>query len=119
MAHTQLNQGHDLSRSPAEQRDPELLMRQATIYVVEDDDAGRESLMAWLTARGYSAQAFPSADSFLDGAELEASGCIISDFRMPGMNGTELQAELHHRNSVLPVIMISGYTDVPVTVRAM
>ena len=94
-------------------------MQQAAIYVVEDDDAGREALLAWLTARGCQARGFPSADSFLNNADLNAPGCVISDFRMPGMNGTELQAELHKRNSILPVIIVSGYADVPIAVRAM
>ena len=94
-------------------------MNEATIYVVEDDDAGREALLAWLTAQGCRAQGFSSALDFLAGADLQARGCVISDFRMPGMNGTELQAELNERQSVLPVIIVSGYADVSVAVRAM
>ena len=94
-------------------------MNEAAIFVVEDDDAGREALLAWLTARGCRAQGFPSALDFLANANLQARGCVISDFRMPGMNGTQLQAELNERQSVLPVIIVSGYADVPVAVQAM
>ena len=94
-------------------------MEQAAIYVVEDDDAGREALLAWLRARGCNAQAYANAGSFFSNADLDCPGCVITDFRMPGMNGTELQAELHNRDSVLSVIMVSGYADVPVAVRAM
>ena len=91
----------------------------ATVYVVDDDEAGRESLIASLVAQHYKVVGYESADAFLREADLEALGCVISDFRMPGMNGTELQAELNARRALLPLIMVSGFADVPIAVRAM
>lgn len=91
----------------------------ATIFVVEDDEAGRDALQAWLVAHDFRAPAYDSAEQFLHEADLTAAGCVITDFRMPGLSGTDLQVELSQRKSILPVIMVSGYANVPVAVRAM
>lgn len=107
--------------STANPQGAELAQRReaATIFVVEDDEAGRDALQAWLVAHDFRAPAYDSAEQFLQQADLTAAGCVITDFRMPGLSGTDLQVELSQRKSILPVIMVSGYANVPVAVRAM
>jgi two-component system response regulator DctR len=90
-----------------------------TIYVVDDDRAGRESLCDLLESQGFVCAPFASAEEFLAGYDEAEEGCVITDYKMPGMSGVELQAELAERKSLLPVIVVSGFADVPVAVRAM
>ena len=103
----------------AEEPDFDALKHDATIAVVEDDDAGRESLHAWLISNGFNATIYASAEEFLAQSNLDAPGCVITDYKMPGISGTDLQSELTKLDVVLPVIVVSGYADIPVTVRAM
>jgi two-component system response regulator FixJ len=90
-----------------------------TIFVVDDDAAVRESLGLSLRLAGYQVQAFDSATAFLAGDAFSGQGCLITDVRMPDMDGLTLQEELVKRNSLLPVIIITGHGDIPLTVRAM
>lgn len=91
----------------------------ATVFVVDDDPASRESLCVLLESKGLSQQAFASASEFLQQLDPSRNGCVITDYRMPGINGIQLQTQLAQRQCPLPVIMVSGYADVPVAVRAM
>lgn len=91
----------------------------ARVYIVEDDDAVRESLQLVLESVGYKTQSFPSANDFLDAYDSDMAGCMVLDIRMPGMNGMELQRKLNERNSILPVIFVTGHGDVPMAVEAM
>jgi FixJ family two-component response regulator len=92
----------------------------ATIYVVDDDPAVRQSLAELVQSPGFVCKTFASAEEFLAHHHHEEGvGCVVTDYCMPGMNGTELQTALAKRNSKLPVIVVSGFADVPVAVRAM
>jgi two-component system response regulator FixJ len=89
------------------------------VYVVDDDEAVRESLSALLEAKGYTARSFGLARDFLAAAPTLRPGCLIADIRMPGMDGLELQRELTARSFRFPLIVITGHGDVPLAVRAM
>jgi two-component system response regulator FixJ len=88
------------------------------ICVVDDDEAVRDSLAALFEVEGFEVVAFASARDFLDDA-LAGAGCLVTDLRMPDMNGLELLAALAGRADAPPVIMITGHGDVPMAVRAM
>jgi two-component system response regulator FixJ len=89
------------------------------IYVVDDDEAVRDSLSVLLEARGYTVRNFPGAIEFLDAAPTLRPGCLIADIRMPGIDGLELQQRLIERGLPFPLIVITGHGDVPLAVRAM
>jgi FixJ family two-component response regulator len=91
----------------------------AKVYIVEDDDAVRESLQLVLESVGHKAHAYPNANAFLDAYNADMAGCMVLDIRMPGMNGMELQRKLNERNSMLPIIFVTGHGDVPMAVEAM
>lgn len=90
-----------------------------TVFVVDDDPATRSMLRFLFTSVGYPTELCASASEFLRKYSAETRGCIVLDVRMPGMSGLELQAELQVRGIDLPVIMITGYAEVPVAVRAL
>src|ERR1043165_3206971 len=90
-----------------------------TVYVVDDDEAVRDSLGALLEVSGFRVKTFGSAASFLASDLAEEQACLVPDIRMPDMDGLELQLELKRRGSRLPVIVITGHGDVPLAVRAM
>jgi two-component system response regulator FixJ len=89
------------------------------VYVVDDDEAVRDSLAVLLEARDYQVRSFGLAQEFLDAASMLPPGCLIADIRMPEMDGLELQRRLHERSLRFPTIMITGHGDVPLAVRAM
>jgi two-component system, LuxR family, response regulator FixJ len=89
------------------------------IYVVDDDEAVRDSLSLLLEAQGYTVRAFASAPEFLAAAPTLRPGCLISDIRMPEMDGLELQQRLIERALPFPLILITGHGEVPLAVRAM
>jgi two-component system response regulator FixJ len=89
-----------------------------TIHVVDDDDAMRESLVALLEDAGYDARAYASAEQLLARRRLEP-GCVVSDIRMPGMDGLTLLRTLRAEGRELPLILITGHGDVPLAVAAM
>lgn len=89
------------------------------IYIVDDDEALRDSLVWLLESSGYRAEAFASADDFLKVFGAELTGCLLLDVRMPGMSGLELFEELRRRHCALPVIFITGHGDVPMAVSAV
>lgn len=90
------------------------------VYVVDDDDSVRRSL-AWLIGQnGFAVEAYASADEFLHAiAPGERPGCLITDVRMPGMSGLELQQHLVRQGSRLRIIVITGHGDVPTAVDAL
>jgi two-component system response regulator FixJ len=89
------------------------------VFIVDDDGAVRDSLEALLMACGYETECFASGMDFLDACDGVGSGCVLLDIRMPGMDGMEVQVQLHSRRPDLPVIMITGHGDVAMAVRAM
>lgn len=90
-----------------------------TVFIVDDDEAVRESLEDLLDSVGLNVQTYASAADFLAGYSADELGCLILDVRMPGMSGLELQQELNRRNMSLPVIILTGHGDVPMAVQAM
>jgi len=89
------------------------------VYVVDDDEAVRESLAALLEAKSYTVRTFGLARDFLAAAPTLRPGCLIADIRMPEMDGLELQQQLTARAFNFPLIVITGHGDVPLAVRAM
>jgi len=89
------------------------------IFVVDDDVGMRDSLTILLESSGYRVRAFESAVAFLTSDGPGQSGCVVTDVRMPGMDGLELQDQLRSRQSSLPMILMTGHADVPLAVRAM
>lgn len=92
---------------------------QQTVFVVDDDQAARESLRWLLESVGQLVQCHSSAREFLDSYDGSVPGCLVLDVRMPGMSGLELQNHLLERGWCLPVIVVTGHGDVPMAVRAM
>jgi two-component system response regulator FixJ len=89
------------------------------VYVVDDDDAVRESLVFLMKSIGQKAEAYPNAQAFLDSGNSGKAGCLLLDIRMPGMSGVELHDRLKQAGSFLPVIFITGHGDVQMAVKAI
>jgi len=89
------------------------------IYVVDDDDRIVSALCATLESVGYAHRGYTTAHAFLDGVKECHSGCVLLDVIMPGMDGLQIQAELQQRQCTLPLIFLSGQSDVNVAVAAM
>ena len=84
-----------------------------TVYIVDDDAAVRDSLALMLGLTGYRTAVFADAEAFLAAWREPWTGCIVTDLRLPGASGLELQAEIRRRRSALPVIVITAHGDVP------
>ena len=81
-------------------------------YIVDDDDAIRDSLSMWLGMRGIRCLAYPSAERFLDAVQPDWRGCVLIDLQLEGIDGLELQARLAERKITMPVIFVTGHGDV-------
>lgn len=90
-----------------------------TVYVVDDDEAICRSLTLLIQGIGLNVQTFTNAQDFLTTYDPDTPGCLVTDVRMPGMSGLELQAKLAERGTVLPAIVITGHGDIPMAVDAM
>ena len=90
-----------------------------TVWVVEDDKDARFALVSLAESVSLQARAFRSGEDFLEAWQPTLRGCVVSDYRLPKMNGLELLDALVERKSELPFIMISGHADVPVAVSAI
>lgn len=90
-----------------------------TIFVVDDDEAVRDSLGALLESAGFEVETFSSGADFLDRLDPKRGGCIVLDVRMPGLSGLEIQEKLTEKRITLPVIIITGHGDVPIAVQAI
>jgi RNA polymerase sigma factor (sigma-70 family) len=91
----------------------------STVYIVDDDEAVRDSLRWLLEANNYRVRAFPSGESFLAEYDEKRPGVLIVDVRMPGMSGLELQEQLLARKSTMPIVFITGHGDVPMAVSTI
>jgi FixJ family two-component response regulator len=93
--------------------------RPGQVFVIDDDEAVRDSLRWLLESNGFPVQVFDSAEAFLQADPLSRRGCGVVDVRMPGMSGLELQDELRRRGCEMPLIVITGHGDVPMAVSSM
>ena len=89
------------------------------VHIVDDDDSVRRSVGFMLKTSGYSVRSYESGTELLKKAKSLEPGCILLDIRMPGMDGLEVQQALQENGVVLPVIIMTGHGDVPLSVRAM
>ncbi|MBT8486767.1 MAG: response regulator transcription factor [Phycisphaerales bacterium] len=94
-------------------------MSETTVYVVDDDAAIRHSMRRLVESIGLAVEAFASAREFLARFDPAVPGCVVLDVRMPEMSGLELQEELLARGHRVPIIVVTGYADVPMAVRSM
>lgn len=94
-------------------------MAEATVHVIDDDEAMRDSLSFMLEAANYKCITYDSAIAFLEALRGLAPGCVVTDIRMPEMSGLELVRGLRERSLSLPIIVITGHADVPLAVEAM
>ena len=96
-----------------------LIPKKGTVYVVDDDEAVRDSLQWLLEGKDYRVRCFDSAESFLSRYDPREVACLIVDIRMAGMTGLDLQDRLIERKSPLPIVFITGHGDVPMAVDTM
>jgi len=89
------------------------------VFIVDDDESVRKSIARLVKSIGLNAETFPSPQSFLDREPYNGPCCLVLDVRMPGMSGIDLQRELEKSGLFLPVIFITGYGTVPMSVQAM
>ena len=94
-------------------------MPRGKVYVIDDDEAMRHSLEFLLGSVDYEVTLFESAQVFLDGIAKREFGCVVSDVRMPGIDGIELLRRLQTLNCRFPVVIMTGHGDVPLAVEAM
>ena len=90
-----------------------------TVFVVDDDPAVCDSVAALVTSLDVNVETFESAESFLSSYQPNRAGCLVTDLRMLGMSGLELQERLSEMGIKIPVIIMTAYADVQVAVRAM
>ena len=89
------------------------------VYIVDDDEAVRDSIGMLLETVDIPYVAFPDAQSFLDESDLSTVHCLVLDIRMPGMSGLELQEKLEVMEANVPIVFITGHGDIPMAVEAM
>ena len=89
------------------------------VFVVDDDISVRESLEALIRHEGWQAAIFDSAREFLSHQRAPVPSCLILDVNLPDLNGLDLQDRLQHDRTSMPIIFLTGYGDVPMSVRAM
>jgi FixJ family two-component response regulator len=96
-----------------------LIPKKGTIYIVDDDEAVRDSLQWLLEGKDYNVRCYDSAETFLSRYDPREVACLIVDIRMGGMSGLELQDKLIERKSPLPIVFNTGHGDVPMAVSTM
>jgi FixJ family two-component response regulator len=96
-----------------------LFMSQPTVFIVDDDEAYRDSLEELVSSVGHPSRTFSSAQDFLDIFTLELAGCLVLDVRMARMSGLALQEKLNTMGSRIPIVFISGHGDIAMAVKAV
>ena len=89
------------------------------VHIIDDDPAVRDSVQGLVTAEGYTARTYVSAQDFLESIDTIEIGCVVTDVRMPGLSGIDLLSKVSERGLPLPVIVITAHADVPLAVDAM
>ena len=95
------------------------MAEKAKVYVIDDDEAMRDSLQFLLESSGFDVTLFDSAQGFLDALAGLAFGCVVSDVRMPGIDGIELLKRMKAARSSCPIVIMTGHGDVPMAVETM
>ena len=96
-----------------------LIPKKGTVFVVDDDEAVRDSLQWLLEGKDYRVRCYDSAENFLARYDAREVACLVVDIRMTGMSGLELQDRLLELHSPLPIVFITGHGDVPMAVISM
>jgi len=94
-------------------------MKAKMVAIVDDDELMRSALQGMLKSVGVPSQAFASAEEFLKSGEQRKTACLITDIRMPGMSGLELQAKLNDEDCRIPTIFITAHGDTKMRMRAL
>ena len=94
-------------------------MTEPTVFIVDDDEAVRDSIAELVSSVGLSSAAFGSAQEFLNSYDPERSGCLMLDVRMAHMSGLALQERLQEMGATIPIVFISGHGDIPVAIKAI
>jgi FixJ family two-component response regulator len=89
------------------------------VVVVDDEESVRKALQRLLGAAGLTVSSFASAEDFLKSGQLDSTGCLVADIRMPGMSGLELLAELNRKRLPIPTIFITAHGDENLRMQAM
>ncbi|GGF89449.1 hypothetical protein GCM10007301_56700 [Azorhizobium oxalatiphilum] len=89
------------------------------VHVIDDDISVRESVCLLLSTVGFDCREYETVQDFLSGHEPSVSGCIVLDVRLPGMSGLEFQSRLGQLGITLPVVMMTGHTEAPMTLKAL
>ncbi len=95
------------------------MSNKAKVYVIDDDEAVRDSLKFLLDSANFNVALFETAQNFLDALPSLDFGCVVSDVRMPGMDGIELLKRMKAAHSSFPILIMTGHGDVPLAVEAM
>ncbi len=90
-----------------------------TVHVIDDDPGMREGLDALFRSIGYPVRVFGSAAEFMSSGHASASGCLVLDVRLPGVSGLDFQAQLLAANITMPVVLMTGHGDIPMSVQGM
>jgi FixJ family two-component response regulator len=93
--------------------------KEKMVAVIEDDESYRVAVQRLLKSTGFSVQSFASAEDFLNSGQQHETGCLISDIRMPGMSGLELQSKLNSDHCRIPTIFITAHGDEKMRLQAM
>jgi FixJ family two-component response regulator len=110
----------DLACAPdVQSRSPTMLQATPIVFVVDDDISVRESLELLIRAAGWQPEIFQSAQEFLARPRVPAASCLVLDVNLPDLNGLDLQERIGADRIDMPIIFITGYGDVPMTVKAM
>jgi FixJ family two-component response regulator len=104
--------GHEVGSSP-------MVTAKPIVFVVDDDVSVRESLELLIGTEGWRTETFSSAQEFLERPRLLVPSCLVLDVSLPGLNGLDLQERVARERADMPIIFITGHSDVPMTVRAM
>jgi FixJ family two-component response regulator len=91
----------------------------AIVHIIDDDESQRETLVSLLRSVDLRAQAYPSVAAFLAAKLPDAPGCLVLDVRLPGISGLDFQAQLAQQGIYLPVVLMTGHGDVPMSVKGM
>jgi FixJ family two-component response regulator len=98
---------------------PTLVESQAVVHVVDDDAGLRLALDSLFRSVGYATRLFGSAAEFMESGAAQASGCLVLDVRLPGVSGLDFQGQLAEAGVAMPVVLMTGHGDIPMTVRGM